>query len=130
MKEGILDYAAMISKRWLSYQVFSDPNFLQEGKSFLWSQIHLDKSYPERHSPFYSAPSILAIFRNLVREIWFEKSGSANSDFFSGSRKVMARKKKVRLYYKSTFFRLEKSGSANSDFFSGSRKVVDLKKKS
>ena len=24
----------------------------------------------------YSAPSIFAVFRNLVREIWFEKSGS------------------------------------------------------
>ena len=27
-------------------------------------------------SPFYSAPSIFAVFRNLVREIWFKKSGS------------------------------------------------------
>ena len=29
-------------------------------------------------SPFYSAPSIFAVFRNLVREIWVEKSGSRN----------------------------------------------------
>ena len=29
-------------------------------------------------APFYSVPSIFAVFRNLVREIWFEKSGSRN----------------------------------------------------
>ena len=28
-----------------------------------------------RYSPFYSATSIFAVFRNLVQEIWFEKSG-------------------------------------------------------
>ena len=26
-------------------------------------------------SPFYYAPSIFAVFRNLVPEMWFEKSG-------------------------------------------------------
>ena len=30
------------------------------------------------HSPFYSATSIFAVFRNTVPEIWFEKSGSRN----------------------------------------------------
>ena len=29
-------------------------------------------------SPFYSAPSIFAALRNLVREIWFEKYGLRN----------------------------------------------------
>ena len=48
-----------------------------------------------RHSPFYSAPSIIAVLRNLVEEIWLEKSGS---------RKVVDQKKKVFLYHKSTFF--------------------------
>ena len=33
-----------------------------------------------------------AVFRNLIREIWFKKSGSANVDFFSGSRKVVDQK--------------------------------------
>ena len=28
------------------------------------------------HTPFYSAPSIFGVFRNLVGEIWFEKPGS------------------------------------------------------
>ena len=31
-----------------------------------------------RYSPFYSATSIFAVFRNLVREIWFEKYGLRN----------------------------------------------------
>ena len=39
-------------------------------------------------APFYSAPSIFAVFRNLAREIWFEKSGS---------RKVVDQKKKSEL---------------------------------
>ena len=30
------------------------------------------------HAPFYSSPLIFAVFRNLVQEIWFEKSGSRN----------------------------------------------------
>ena len=47
-------------------------------------------------APFYSAPSIFAVFRNLLREIWFEISGSKN------------------LVRKIWF---EKSGSANLDFF-------------
>ena len=37
---------------------------------------------------FYSVSSIFEVFRNLVWEILFQKSGSAQSDFFSGSRKV------------------------------------------
>ena len=48
---------------------------------------------------FYSTPSIFAVFRNLVRETWFEKSGSRKvvlqtQIFFSGSRKVVDQKKK------------------------------------
>ena len=30
------------------------------------------------HAPFYSAPSIFTVLRNLVWEIWFEKSGLSN----------------------------------------------------
>jgi hypothetical protein len=50
-------------------------------------------------SPFYSSPSIFAVFRNLVRETWFEKSGSRKvvlqtRIFFSGSRKVVDQKEK------------------------------------
>ena len=44
-------------------------------KSFLKShsyKIEIDET------PFYSAPSIFAVLRNLVREIWLEKSGSRN----------------------------------------------------
>ena len=60
-------------------------------------------------SSFYSAPSIFAVFRNLVREIWFKKSGSANLDFFSGSRKVVDQKKHPSLQnHFSTIF--QKSG--------------------
>ena len=76
-------------------------------------------------------PSIFAVFRNLVweiwfeksgsrnlvQEIWFEKSGSTNSDFFSCSRKVVDQKKGGFILQIHLFFRLEKSGSANSDFF-------------
>ena len=71
--------------------------------------------------------------RYLVRGIWFKKSGSRKMVlqiwiFFLVREKGLIRKK-VGLYYKSTYFRLEKSGFANSDiFFSGSRKVVDQKK--
>ena len=62
--------------------------------------------------------------RNLVQEKWFCKFG-----FFFLVREKWLIRKKVGLYYKSTYFRLEKSGFANSDiFFSGSRKVVDQKK--
>ena len=52
-------------------------------------------------SPFYSAPSIFAVFRNLVREIWFEKSGSKNL-----VRDKWLTRKKVVLYYKSSFFQV------------------------
>ena len=49
-------------------------------------------------SPFYSAPSIFAVLRNLVWEIWFKKFGS--------------RIVKKRWFYSIdlAFFRLEKSG--------------------
>ena len=33
---------------------------------------------PSTKTPFYSAPLIFAVFRNLVQEIWFKKSGSRN----------------------------------------------------
>ena len=59
-----------------------------------------------------------------------EKSGSAKSDFFSGSRKLVDQKKRWVHTINPPFFRLEKGGAANSDFFSGSKKVVDQKKKS
>ena len=93
------------------------------------------------HTPFYSAPSIFAVFKpgsrnlvqdiwfeksgskNLVRKIWFKKSGSANSDFFSGSRKVIDQKNRWVYTINTPFFRFEISGSANSDSFSGSRTV-------
>ena len=51
--------------------------------------------------------------KNLVREIWFEKSGSrnlvekrvsANSDFFSGSRKVVDQKNRWVYTIKPPFF--------------------------
>ena len=71
---------------------------------------------PTLQSPFYSAPSIFAVFRNLVQEIWFEKSGSANSDFFSGSRKVVDQKK-GGLYYKSTFFQVGEKWFCKLRFF-------------
>ena len=57
----------------------------------------------------------------MVQEIWFEKSGSENSYFFTGSRKVVDQKKRWVYTINPTFFRLEKSGSANSDFFSGEK---------
>ena len=69
------------------------------------------------HSPFYSVPCIFAVFKNLVQEIWFKKSGSANLDFFSGSRKVIDQKKRWVYTINAPFFRLEKSGSAKSNFF-------------
>ena len=61
---------------------------------------------------FYSGPSIFAVLRNLVQEIWFEKSGS---------RKVVREKWLTR---KKCGFILQ------IYFFSGSRKVVDEKIKS
>ena len=64
----------------------------------------------------------------MVLEIWFEKNGFSNLDFFSGSRKVVDQKKRRVYTIDPHFFRLEKSGSANSDFFSGLRKMVDQKK--
>ena len=68
----------------------------------LWSSPNIN---PGAHSPFYSAPSIFAVLRDLVQEIWFENSASANSDFFSGLKKWLSRKKVV-LVYKSTFFQV------------------------
>ena len=93
---------------------------------------------------FYSAPSIFAVFRNLVREIWvdksgsrnlvreiwFEKSASANSDFFQFEKSGWPEKREG-LYYKSIFFQVgEKWFYKLGFFFSGSRKVVEQKKKS
>ena len=46
----------------------------------------------------------------------------------SGSRKVVDQKKKVVLYYKSTFFQVGEKWLRKLGFFSGSRKVVDQKK--
>ena len=75
-------------------------------------------------SSLYSAPSIFAAFRNLVREIWFKKSGSKNLVrekwfcklwFFFWFEKSGWLEKQVGLYYKSIFF-------------SGLRKVVDQEK--
>jgi hypothetical protein len=39
--------------------------------------VSLDK-LENTQSPFYSATSIIAVFRNMVQEIWFEKYGSGN----------------------------------------------------
>ena len=50
--------------------------------------------------------------RNLVQEKWFCKFG-----FFFLVREKWLIRKKVGLYYKSTYFRLEKSGFANLDIF-------------
>ena len=52
-------------------------------------------------SPFYSAPSIFAVLRNLVWEIWFEKSGSRN---------LVDQKKRWFCTIDLDFFRLEKIG--------------------
>jgi hypothetical protein len=68
-------------------------------------------------SPFYYAPSIFAVFRNLVREIWFKKSGSANSDFFSGSRKVVDKKKRWVYTYIHLFSGWRKLVLQNQIFF-------------
>ena len=77
--------------------------------------------------PFNLHPALKVISR--VAEKWFcklgfffrlEKSGSANSDFFSGSRKVVDQKKRWVFYSRTInhiFCKLEKSGSANLDFF-------------
>jgi hypothetical protein len=53
------------------------------------AEEHLRKFLrPGVQALFYSAPSFFEVFRNLVREIWFEKSGSRKlvlqSQFFSG----------------------------------------------
>ena len=53
------------------------------------------------NSPFYSGPSIFAVLRYLVWEIWFEKSGS---------RIVVDQKKGWFYAIDLAFFRLEKSG--------------------
>ena len=47
-------------------------------------------------SPFYSAPSIFAVLRNLVQEIWFANSGWPEKRWFYTT--------------DLAFFRLEKSG--------------------
>ena len=59
-------------------------------------------SFIKTQGTFYSAPSILAVFRNVVREMWFEKSGSRKVVlqtwiFFSGSRIVVDQKENTCL---------------------------------
>ena len=71
--------------------------------------------FDSQQSLFYSAPSIFAVLRNLVWEIWFEKSGSRNlvrEIWFeiSGSRIVVGQKKRWFHTIDLAFFRLEKSG--------------------
>ena len=54
-------------------------HFLKHEK---WNVLHLEcdqlKILQKLQSPFYSVPSIFAVLRNLVWEIWFKKSGSRN----------------------------------------------------
>ena len=57
-----------------------------------------------------------------------EKSGSANSDFFSGSRKVVDQKNRWVYTINPPFLRLEESGSAHSDFFLVREKWLTRKK--
>ena len=52
-----------------------------------------------RHWTIYSAPTFLERCRKVVREKWFEKSGSRNL-----VQEKWLTRKKVVLYYKSTFF--------------------------
>ena len=55
-------------KTWKKYR-FVEPEF------FLGFETELDFERPWfSESPFYSAPSIFAVFRNLVQKIWFKKS--------------------------------------------------------
>ena len=82
-------------------------------------------------SPFNSAPLIFAVFRNLVREIWFEKSDLRNlireiwfeksdsRNWFekSDSRKVVDQKKS-----KSTFFQVGEKWFCKLGFFFWSKK--------
>ena len=74
-----------------------------------------------QHGTIYSATSFLGKCRKVVRDIWFEKSGSRNlvqEIWFkkSGQRKVVDQKKGGFI--------------PCIQIFSGSRKVVDQKKKS
>ena len=54
-------------------------NLLHSSKDYFCRQIirSLESHSEEdiRNTPFYSAPSISVVFRNLVQEIWFEKYG-------------------------------------------------------
>ena len=86
-----------------------------------------------RQAAFLSAP-LEVILR--VAEKWFcklgfffrlEKSGSANSNFFSGSSKSGWPEKEVGLYYKSIFFQVREKWFYKLGFFFGSRRVVDQK---
>ena len=56
---------------------------------------------PIHHTPFYSATSIFAVLRNLLREIWLEKSGSW---------KVVDQKKRWFYTINLPFFLFEKNG--------------------
>ena len=80
---------------------FRSPKFLPYASQIIMNVMQ---------SPFYSAPSIFAVFRNLVQEIWFKKYGSRNMVRV----KWLTRKKGVFIPY------IHKK--------SGSRKVVDQKK--
>ena len=98
--------------------------FEQKHNGYFWESL----------SKKYFKQTFFAVFRNLVREIRFEKSGLRNLVrkkwfcklviFFSGSRKVVDQINRWVYTINPPFFRLGKSGSVNSDFFPGSRKVV------
>ena len=82
-------------------------------REFHYELANMAASIGQFCTPFYKSgcrlngPLASMIFlRNLVREIWFKKNGSSNLDSLSGLRKLVDQKKKVVLYYKSTFFQV------------------------
>ena len=78
---------------------------------YIPNTLNTDLIFRHPHSTIYSATTFLEKCRKVVREKWFEKSGSKNL-----VREKWLTIKKVVLYHKSTFFQVGKSGSANSDF--------------
>ena len=84
----------------------------------LWSSPNIN---PGAHSPFYSAPSIFAVFTNLVQEIWFEKFGSRKvllqTLIFFWFEKSGWPGKKLVLVYKSTFFQVGEKWFFKLGFF-------------
>ena len=59
---------------WQTQYTLAVPKYLGVGVNF--RQCSEDYfSNVKGHSPFYSAPSIFAVLRNLVREKWFQKYG-------------------------------------------------------